>query len=139
MECKLITSLTLPSSLGQHFFDFHLYDLCPNIYYLDICGEEVLDCEFIFKFKNISQFFVKQSLSIEFVRRLVESHERIRVGFNFYHQDSFEIQIKKQSDETYLLTISRGYEDYDSSLNSLDDLYKLESYCDDFKNELMKN
>ena len=52
-ECRTITDLTLPSSLGQHFFDFHLYNLCPNIDTLDIVGDEILNCGFIFKFKNI--------------------------------------------------------------------------------------
>ena len=85
MECKLITSLTLPSSLGQHFFDFQLYDLCPNINELDICGDEILICEFIFKFKYIRQLFVCKPLSIEFERRLAESYKRIRVGFDYFH------------------------------------------------------
>ena len=57
-ESKTITNLTLPLSLGQDFFNFHLHNLCPNINTLKIFGEEILNCEFILKFKYIRQFSV---------------------------------------------------------------------------------
>ena len=47
-ECKMISELRLPSSLGQHFFDFHLYNLCPNIDNLKIIDDETLNCELIY-------------------------------------------------------------------------------------------
>ena len=129
-ECKTITWLVLPSSLGQHFFDFRLYDLCPNIYELEICDEEVLNCEFILKFNNIKRFTVYQTESIEFARRLVESHESMNIQFNyFYNGDLFEIKITKYWIEKYKFVIRKECETI-LVLNSLDDLYKLESYLD---------
>ena len=138
-DCKTITDLRLPSSLGQHFFDSKLYKLCPNIDLLEICGKEVLDCEFILNFKNISQLFFYQTESIEFVRRLVESHERIYARFNYYsyNRDLFEITIIKNREGYYKFYIRKGSED-SLVLDRLSDLYKLEAYCDNFKYYLMR-
>ena len=128
-ECKTITRLELPSSLGQHFFDFHLYDLCPNIDTLHIFGGEVLNLEFIFKFKYIRELTVYQTESIEFVKRLVESYKNITFQFNyFYNQDLFEITIYKNTDKHYVML--RKGDEGPLVLNSLDDLYNLESYLE---------
>ena len=105
VECITITCLKLPSSLGQHFFDSHLYDLCPNICALDIIGWEVLNCEFILKFKNIQEFKVYQTESIEFARSLVESHDSINVKSNYFHnRDLFKITIWKYRDDNVIMT-----------------------------------
>ena len=133
-ECKTITRLVLPSSLGQHFFDFHLYDLCPNIDELEIFGERVLNCEFILKFKYIWNFFVNQIESIEFVRRFVESPEYINVKFNYFHnRDLFEIKISKLQEimNIEIKIIKRNEED-PLILYSFHDLYELESFFNDF-------
>ena len=81
-ECKTITRLELHSSLGQHFFDFHLYNLCPNIYELDIYGDDVLNYEFILKFKYVSLFYFYRTESIEIVKKRIESHESVNDEFN---------------------------------------------------------
>ena len=140
-ECRTITSIKLPSSLGQHFFDFHLYDLCPYIDTLDITSDEVLNCEFILKFKNIRQLCVKhQTLSLELVRRLVET-QIMTFRFNFYHQDLFQIKIVKFRYGSYELAISKPNQRFDQThslvLKNLDDLDKLEWYCDDSKNKFI--
>ena len=129
-ECKTITSLHLPSSLGQHFFDFHLYNLCPNIDALNINGKQVLNCEFILKFKNILRLSVNQIESIELVRRLVESPKKIYVEFSyFYNRDSFRITFSKYITGCYCaIAIFKGREKVSFVLKSLDDLYKLETY-----------
>ena len=110
-ECKTIWNLKLHSSLGQHFFDSHLYDLCPNVRTLDIIGEEVLNCEFILKFKNIRRFTVYKTESIEFATRLDESHEDLRVEFGYFHnRDLFKIIIRKHRNAKYGIRIRKGKE-----------------------------
>ena len=140
-ECRTITCLRLPSSLGQNFFDFHFYDLCPNIVTLDITSDEVLNCEFILKFKNIHELYVKQTLTVELVKKLIESLKIMTFRFNFYYQDLFEIRITNYRDRAYELAISKPIQrlnkPYSLVLKSLDDLDKLESYCDDSKSELL--
>ena len=107
-ECKTITWLVLPSSLGQHFFNFHLYNLCSNISVLEVWGpkffdEKVLDCEFILKFKNIRQLSVYQP---------VEGTKFITVKFNYFHnRDLFEITIWTYKDGTYESFLSKELED----------------------------
>ena len=127
-ECKTVTWLKLPSSLGQHFFDFHLYNLCPNIYELEICGDQVLNCEFILKFKYISLFHFYRTESVEFVKKLVESHESMSVHFNYFHNgDLFKIRIGKFKDGTHnQFEIKKGSED--PLVYSLDSLYNLISH-----------
>ena len=136
-ECKTITSLNVPSSLGQHFFDFNLYNLCPNIDTLYINGEQVLNCEFILKFKNIRHLAVNQIESIEFVKRFAESRKKIYVDFSyFYNRDLFRITFTnwfgKYMTGSYVATrIVNGQEKVSFVLKSLDDLYKLGTYLDD--------
>ena len=119
-ECKTIRNLELHSSLGQHFFDSHLYDLCPYIRTLDIIGEEVLNCEFILKFKNSKRFTVYQTESIEFATRLDESHGDLRVEFGYFHnQDLFKIIIyKHRNHSNHGITIRKGEESL--ALDSID-------------------
>ena len=108
-ECKTIWNLKLHSSLGQHFFDSHLYDLCPYIRTLDIIGEEVLNCEFILKFKNIKEFTVYQTESIEFATRLDKSHEEVDVEFGYIHnRDLFKITICKYRNGGQGIRIRKG-------------------------------
>ena len=129
-ECKTITSLELHSSLGQHFFDFHLYDQCPNIRKLEICDARLLNFEFIFKFKSINEFCVSHLESIEFARRLVESRKYITVEFNYFrNRNEFKIRIEKYRSGYFYLTIEKRFKD-PLVFRSLDDLYKLESYLD---------
>ena len=118
-ECKTIRNLKLHSSLGQHFFDSHLYDLCPNVRTLDIIGEEVLNCEFILKFKNTWVFTIYQTESIEFATRLDESHENIRVEFGYFNnRDLFKIIIWKRKNGNHGIRITKGEESLD--LDSID-------------------
>ena len=136
-ECKTITSLSLVSSLGQHFYDFRLYDLCdlcPNILSLSIDhtknGYHALNFEFIFKFKNIRSFSVRDRLSFEFVAKLIGSHRDMSVKFV---DRSFEIKIVKFEIGTYRLIVRSciTYKSNYSSHGSLDDLFdKLETICD---------
>ena len=107
-ECKTITWLALHSSLGQHFFDIYLYNLCPNISVLEVCGpkfvdEKLLDCEFILKFKNIRQLSVYQP---------AEDIKFVNVKFNYSHnRDLFKITIWTNKDGTYKPFLSKESED----------------------------
>ena len=128
-ECKTITTLRLTSSLGQEFFDLHLYDLCPYMNNLFILrGEGGLNYEFIFKFKNIHHLTVSQLQSMEPARRLVERPKCIKVRFNYFHNRLlFEITVWK-------LKNTGPMRDYDFAIRKESDplvLRSLESYLDD--------
>ena len=131
-ECKTIRDLKLHSSLGQHFFDFHLYELCPNIDKLTILGDQVLDCEFILKFKYIRELIVHQILPVELLKQLAKILKGAHTEIIFYHRE-FQISIKKyvvkrRTQEPRYYLSGRNISGWKwFSIKSFNDLYKLSS------------
>ena len=72
-EFDTISHLKLNTTLSQNFYDNILFDLNPNIEALEIGRmndeDEILNCEFLFKFKNIKTFCVEQQLSNDFLEK----------------------------------------------------------------------
>ena len=134
-DCKTIRYLELHSSFGQQFFDSHLFDLCPNIDSLLIHGSQVLDFEFVFKFKNICRFSVDQTLPIELAKRLIQNFKSID-DLEFYHRDVFRIAIDKYTIPPFLRLIINNETKriHFSDHNTFNDLFEdLVSFCDHFE------
>ena len=131
-ECKTIRKLKLHSSLGQRFFDCNLTDLCPNIVKLKVLGNQVLDFEFVFKFKNICRISIDQTLPIELAKRLIQSFKSLK-RLEFYHRDVFEIHITNYCN-LYLLRERKTNTRCELKNNTLDSLLdNLEKFCDQFQ------